>query len=285
MRGFFEGWYYKQQANGRTLAVIPALHQDEKGQKSASIQIITDSFSCNIAYPAEQCSMRRTKPQCIIGENWFSDKGLRLRIKHNEVTVQAALAFGSPMQPRYDIMGPFAAVPLMQCRHRVYSLRHSVNGCVQINGERFVLTDGIGYIEGDSGSSFPAQYLWTQSFFDGGALMLSAATIPMLHGSFTGIIGIISLHGHEYRLATYCGAKLVLAQKGRVAIRQGELRFYAELIAAHAQPLQAPVRGKMTRTIYESAACRVHYRLLQGGKTLLDIISDTAAFEVDMQAF
>ena len=42
-RSYFEGWYFKQQANGRTLAVIPGISMAADGSKTAFIQVITES--------------------------------------------------------------------------------------------------------------------------------------------------------------------------------------------------------------------------------------------------
>ena len=41
-KSYFEGWYFKHQGSGRTVAFIPAFHIDEKGERSASLQVITD---------------------------------------------------------------------------------------------------------------------------------------------------------------------------------------------------------------------------------------------------
>ena len=54
----------------------------------------------------------------------------------------------------YDIMGPFCLVPGMECRHKVVSMRHRVQGELNINGRRYVFDDGAGYLEGDRGCSF-----------------------------------------------------------------------------------------------------------------------------------
>lgn len=40
---YFEGWYLKcQTKDGRGLALIPALHVDRAGRRSASLQVIAD---------------------------------------------------------------------------------------------------------------------------------------------------------------------------------------------------------------------------------------------------
>lgn len=36
--------------------------------------------------------------------------------------------------------------------------------------------------------------------------------------------------------------------------------------------LLAPVKGNMTRTVYESIDCRVHYRFMVEGKVIFDFI-------------
>ena len=38
---YFEGWYLKHQQGNDTIALIPAVHMDGKGDTSASIQVVT----------------------------------------------------------------------------------------------------------------------------------------------------------------------------------------------------------------------------------------------------
>lgn len=80
-----------------------------------------------------------------------------------------------------------------------------------------------GYWEGDSGRSFPKEYIWTQCFFPGGALMLSVADIPIAGIRFTGIIGVVLWQGKEYRIATYLGARVVKIENKMVRVKQGVL--------------------------------------------------------------
>ena len=82
------------------------------------------------------------------------------------------------------------------------------------------------------------------------------------------MIGVIRLNGKEYRLATYLGATAVRTDFPTVMVRQGGYRLCATLLEERAQPLLAPVNGRMNRTICESAACRAHYVFSRGGKVL-----------------
>lgn len=161
------------------------------------------------------------------------------------------------------------------------SMRHRVNGSVCINGEEYLFENALGYIEGDRGRSFPKKYVWTQCFFDGGSLMLSAAEIPFAGLRFTGIICAILFHGKEYRIATYLGARPEKIADGEIVVRQGKYVFSAALVEKNAHPLRAPVNGNMCRTIHESASCRAAYRFEKDGQVLFEFQSDRASFEFE----
>ena len=173
----------------------------------------------------------------------------------------------------------------MQCRHSVYSMRHIVDGQITVNGQQLNFKNGHGYIEGDSGSSFPDRYIWTQSCFENGSIMLSVADIPMLGFHFTGIIGVVLLDGKEYRIATYLGAKIQHIGDNTVIVSQGDYEITAKLIKKNAQPLYAPVNGTMNRIIHESASCTAYYKFSCKGKPLCEFKSDRSSFESEYDEF
>ena len=216
-----------------------------------------------------------------IGENVFSEKGIRLQIKSDKISANGALHFHDLALIQYDIMGPFKFVPLMQCRHSIYSMRHRINGQIIVNGQQYVFQNGIGYIEGDCGSSFPKEYIWTQCHSNNGSLMLSVADIPMFGFHFTRIIGVILLNGKEHRIATYLGAKVKRIDKNTVTVKQGDFQLTARLLQQNSQPLAAPSHGLMNRTIHESASCKAYYRFSCKNKILCEFTSDRAIFEFE----
>ena len=278
MRNYFCGWYYKCQSRDRTVAVIPACHIAE-GVKTCSIQIISDGGSWNVEYPISQYHM--DKNGITIGSSHFSKQGCRLEIRADNLQVAGELRFGLFTPIAYDIMGPFQYVPFLECRHSVFSMRHRVDGRIAINGEVVSFCDGVGYMEGDRGSSFPKEYLWTQCCFREGSIMLSVADIPFCGFHFTGIIGIVHYGGREYRFATYLGARAVKIRDGEVVIRQGKMAFTARRLEDRGKPLAAPVGGKMKRMIRESAACRTFYCFQEKGKTVFEFTSPMASFEYE----
>lgn len=281
MRDLFYGWYLKCQSGTQTFAVIPAVHRT--GQKrTCSIQIITETDAWTVDFPAG--TFRRTGNTIFIEKNRLGEKGIRLSIHTSKLDVTGKLDFGTLTPLKYDIMGPFSLVPFLECRHRVFSMRHAVHGTVDINGQQYTFRNAMGYWEGDSGRSFPQKYVWTQCCFSGGSLMLSVADIPIAGFHFNGVIAVVLWRGREYRLATYLGAKAVRIQNGAVRIKQGNLTLEARLLEKNGKPLKAPVKGDMVRTIHESASCRAFYRFRKGDGIIFSFETNTASFEYEYES-
>lgn len=278
MSNYFCGCYYRCQSARHSLAIIPSFHKTSKSNFCA-IQLITDTESFHIEFPSS--SLQKQNDWFIIAENRFSKKGIQLDIKMPELCVNGSLRFGAFTPIRYDIMGPFRYVPFMQCYHRVYSMKHSVNGKISINNTTYAFQNAAGYIEGDKGRSFPKEYIWTQCSFPNGAVMLSIADIPLGSLHFTGVIGIIYLNGVEYRLATYLGAKAIKITSEEIIVRQGNCSLIVNPQDISGHPLQAPIGGAMIRTIHEHPSCSVNYRFEKNGITILELNVPNAAFEYE----
>lgn len=277
-KDYFKGWYFKCSNKTKTIAFIPAFHINNH-KKTASLQVITDDAAFNIPFRSLQF---QENPFAVkIGENVFSEKGIRLNIKYDKLLANGTLHFHGLSPIQYDIMGPFKFVPFMQCRHSVYSMRHRIDGQLTVNGRQYVFRNGIGYIEGDCGSSFPAQYIWTQCHFNNCSLMLSVADIPLFGFHFTGIIGVVLRNGKEHRIATYFGAKVKHIGKYSVTVKQGDYQLTAKLLQKNSQPLSAPKHGLMNRTIHESSSCKAYYQFLYKDKVLFEFNSDRASFEFE----
>ncbi|MBR4084372.1 MAG: hypothetical protein IKK33_08840 [Lachnospiraceae bacterium] len=278
MDDFFYGWYLKCQSDTQTLAVIPAVHQ-VGNRNTCSIQIITENEAWTFTFPGE--IFFRTNRNIYIGENRFGKDGICLNVKTSQITVKGELFFGRLWPLQYPIMGPFSLLPFMECRHGVWSMLHSVSGKLLVNGKEYCFRNAGGYWEGDCGHSFPKNYAWTQCFFTGGSLMLSVADIPIGRVRFTGIIGVVLWQGREYRFATYLGAKVLYIKNKRISVMQGHLKLEAGLLKENGQPLKAPQRGDMARTIHESATCQAFYRFIKGKRTLFTFTTPRASFEYE----
>lgn len=280
MGNSFCGWYFRCQAQGESLALIPAVHC-VGGVRSGSLQFISGREHWKVSFPASQCRVDGNLPRARLGGCSFSPGGVRLDLHTPALSAVGSLRFRGLSPIRYDIMGPFCRIPFLECRHSVFSMRHQVEGILRINGRDYCFSDSTGYIEGDRGRSFPRQYAWTQYCFPGGSLMLAAAEIPLGPICFTGVIGVVQLKGREYRLATYLGARAEKLSGGEIVVLQGSLTLTARLLERQAHPLAAPTGGAMTRTIRENVSCRAFYQLSRGGRPLLSLEAADAAFEFE----
>jgi len=284
-RGYFEGWYFKQQNKSESVALIPAFHVDSAGRASASLQVITGSQAYHLDYPAEESYKDSREFLVHLGNCTFSGHGCKLDTAAEGCTLKGSLRFGPLTPPAYDMMGPFHFMPFMECRHSVLSLFHRVDGVISVNGRRYFFENSLGYLEGDRGFSFPRRYLWTHCSSNNVSVMLSVAEIPYGPFRFIGCTGFFYLNGKEQRIATYCGAKLLHISDGNVLLKQGAFMLKIKLLESRSHPLRAPQNGSMSRIIHESASCRVQYTCWKNKTILFDFISEQAGFENNWRSF
>lgn len=280
---YFEGWYLKCQTQaGETLALIPALHIDASGQRSASLQVLTQSGAWQLDFPASALRASENTFCVTLGPNVFSACGMVLDIDAQGLSLHGRLHFG-PFTPLHsDIMGPFRRFAGMECAHGVISMGHALSGQIMLNGKALDFGGGAGYIETDRGRSFPSAYLWTQCLWtqpEPASLMCAVASIPLPIGRFTGCICAVCCGGREYRLATYRGAVPLRWSNEGAVIRQGGFRLEIIVHKTQALRLCAPVQGRMTRTIHESLCSTVRFRFLKRDQLLFDHTDDGASFE------
>ena len=264
----FEGWYFKHQKGNDMIAFIPG-----RAESGAFVQMISAEDSRQFDVP------RLSADGGVIqaGECRFSQGGCKIDLPG----VRGEIAYGLLTPLRADIMGPFRFFP-MQCRHGVLSMAHALSGSLSIEGERHSFDGGTGYVEKDSGTSFPRSYLWVEcnDFPEPCALMVSIAHIPFCGGSFTGCICAIIQDGREYRFATYDGVRIHAAGPEHICLSQGKLLLEIDLKPSlGSRPLRAPVRGKMSGTVRESTNAEIHVRLWERGKPVIDQHSSHAAYE------
>lgn len=279
---YFQGWYVKHQNGGKTVAFIPGIQLGEDGRRSAFVQVVTDENSFHIPFAYEEFRATSGGFAVSVGGNIFAERGCRVNLHCGGTHIHGELRYGPLTRIRGDIMGPFAHVPHMECMHGVVSLRHTVSGCLWLNGQKIDFTGGTGYIETDAGRSFPQKYAWVQcNDFDtaDASVMVSVARIPYGPLRFTGCIASVWLEGREYRLATYRGGKVLRCDSRKIELAQRGLRLVVEAGAAQAHALAAPVRGAMSRTIREAPSCGAAFRLYDGARTLFEEYSTGASCE------
>ena len=289
--------YYKHQKGGEAVSFIAG-----RTREHAFIQVITNDDSYYFDYPViateseadgKQSSDFKRESESLdcfvtdvprndfkIGESSFSNEGIWININQNGISIIGEIRYSGLTPLKYDIMGPFKYLP-MQCKHKVVSLHHRLKGFIRIDGKVPDFTDGIGYIEGDYGKSFPENYLWLQcnDFADKASIMVSVADIPFLGFGFRGCICVVHINGKEYRFTTYLGAKIIECNEKRIVLKQGKFRLEIDIAQSAGHKLMAPQKGKMNREISERIACGASFKLWENGLLLFDESSENASFE------
>ena len=187
-------------------------------------------------------------------------------------------------------MGPFKYLPLMECTHKIYSMKHLVNGVISINDMEYFLKDDLGYLEGDYGVSFPNKYIWVQANnLDDGAFFLSVATIPYCKLKFTGLIASLIIGQKEYRFATYNLAKILINTKDHISIKKRKFVLDVYMKDSDKLVLAAPKNGDMTRLVHESMEAEIEILLTENGKTIfkpgVEVIISGAEREEGFEVF
>lgn len=269
----FEGWYFKHQKGPETLALIAGRAGD-----GAFLQAVTREGACRVRYPVS--AYRRGK-SLRLADCRFSRDGISLSVSGGDLELTGRLRYGGLSPVRGSIMGPFRFLP-MQCRHEIVSMNHDVAGKIRLNGKEFDFTGGKGYIEGDSGRSFPKSYTWVQcNHFAGNcSIMASAAQIPFAWSWFWGCICVVWLDGVEYRLATYRGAQIKRRDEGQLLLVQKDLSL--NVLFPHppcGYALDAPNRGRMKRIVREAPCTTARFEFRRGDRVLFREESPFASYE------
>lgn len=292
---YFEGWYVKVVAADRSAryAVIPGVFLAPDGTGEAFVQVLDGSTgeSWYHRYDLEEFGAEAEHFDVRIGPNRFSSRGIVLDLP----SLTGEIRFTSPLDPwpvswrSPGVMGWYAWVPKMECKHGVVSFGHDLAGSLTRDGRTASFDGGRGYLEKDWGAAFPAGYVWMQTnhFSDPGTcLTASTALIPWVRTEFRGHIVGLKHRGELHRFATYTGAVTTslevddLEVRWRMRSKQGAV---LEMTADRPRGglLHAPIRSEMHKRVEETLDATVAVRLLSpDGRVLLDDVGVCAGLEV-----
>ena len=255
----FFGIYYKHQnKDGYTIAAIVS-----KSNEGDMVQIITNEK----AYLVKDVSQVKA-----------SFDGITFDIHQEDLSLVGHISYDKLLKPKKDIMSYYRFFPI-ECKHKVYSMYHRLDGLVVVNNETISFHDGDGYMEGDKGRNFPKEYLWLNATNKEASLVLAIATIPLGLFTIKGITSLITYQEKEYRFGTYNFAKAMKISKSHIIVRKGKYILDINIEDHQGHALKAPVKGDMVRFIHECPSVSIHYTLKKKDEVIMDITHPYASFE------
>lgn len=292
-KNYFEGWYFKNANNKNAISFIPGININGQ-EKKAFIQIITMDSSYFVNYNIENFEFSFA-PFCIkIGNNLFSKDGIHIDIKEDtqNLIVYGELKYSngknigtSFLNP--NIMGPFSYVPFMECNHAILNMKTRVDGLININNNKIIFNNNVGYIEKDWGCSFPKSYIWCQGndFQNSNAsFMISIADIPFKIFHFKGIICDLIIDNDEFKFTTYNNTKLIKYDVNdkllNLALKKGHYTLNIKSKHTTGFKLFAPVKGKMEKDIFESISELINVTLKKDNAVIFSDTSTNCGLEI-----
>lgn len=269
-KSYFEGWYFKNTNLQKGISFIPGINIDDKEAK-AFIQVITNNTSYFVNYNIKDFKFNYNPFYIKIGSNSFSKEGLNINIKDKSqnLKIHGDIKYSNSKNINTNIfvpniMGPFSYIPFMECNHAIISMQNTSNGCININNEEIHFNNDTGYIEKDWGGSFPKSYIWCQGNNfkrTNASFMISIADVPFKLFTFKGIICVLLIDNKEFKFTTYNNTKLVEYEitEDFINITLKKKLYSLNIKSKYSKGLKlaAPVKGKMTKNIFESISALV----------------------------
>lgn len=208
-----------------------------------------------------------------------NDNIITFNVNANDITITGKIELGELSPLKSKVMGPFTYMPL-ECKHAIYSMRHTVNGTLYINGKIYTYSNSLGYIEGDKGRSFPKKYIWYNSLLNESTVTLAIATIPILKiFKFIGLLCFIKFKDKEYKICTYNFGKVKEISDNRIIIKKGKYKLILEFNLSGGHDLKAPINGNMDRFVKESITTKTKYKLMHKNEVIVENDDNLSSLE------
>lgn len=284
MKERFSGLYFKNVCSEGTISFIPGVCKDH-----SFIQII-ETFTNNsyyVKYPLESYSYDSKNKTLTIDNNVFSPAGISVHIE-DEIKLDGELEFTNMSEYQKTlyaptIMGPLTYLPF-DCKHLIISMRHQVDGYLNLNDCNINFDRGNGYIEGDSGSTFPNKYLWLQGNDLEDSFVIAIANVKNKLFNFDGFFMLLDNNGEQIRFSTYDLGTVdrVLKKENKIDIRviEGGREAYITIYPNYSNTLKAPVKGNMTDNVNESLTTRARVLVKKKGKKIFEKEFSRCGFEI-----
>lgn len=132
-KSYFEGWYFKNSNNEKSISFIPGINIEE-GKKKSFVQIITNEKSYFIKYDIKDFKFGFEPFYIKIGNNFFSKDAIKINIedKKQNIRILGELNYSEGKEIKKDafnpnIMGLFSYIPFMECNHAILNMKNKIS--------------------------------------------------------------------------------------------------------------------------------------------------------------
>lgn len=250
-KNYYFGKYYKFVSNDNyAFALI-----DAETSNGRVMQIITKKRSYIINNPN----------QVKIDDAGF----ISFNIHQKGLHIEGVILLGKLHPLSKDVMGFLRNIKI-NTKHNIYSMYHKICGILSFNGKDISFYDGVGYIEGDEGNTFPDKYIWFNSISTNYGLSLSIAEIKLfnklhLRGSFI----VYKDLTHEFVFSTLNGLKIKVIGKYLIVLRKGKYKFKVYLDNFSPLPLLSPIEGSLVGEVKESISVSAGFEIYKGREKII----------------
>lgn len=296
---YFEGWFIKtnDKKNDLSVALIPGVAHFSEHESFVQYNIVYKDtyYSGKITFSRDEFDVVGDPQTVMMPKFVFNEKGIKASLNNGETELLIDFDFGLFLPIRQSLYTPSIMGPLeylnMPCNHDIVSLRHTVKGRISINGEAIELSDALGYIEKDRGSTFPSRYAWAHAngfeHNSEATLFLSAAELEKGPLKKEGAIAIFHDGKEEHRFATYYGTvtdltvspdeesytitmkDLFKKLKVTVSLKNGS-EMIAPMNAGMDYPIKETVKSDITMTFTKKNGPTYHLKSTSGAGELVN---------------
>ena len=162
---YFEGWYFKHVNKNKKYSLSFIIGISKSNKKEVFIQVIENitNKSYYIKYDIKDFEYSNDPFYIKIKDNYFSLNKIVIDI-NDKITIKGIINYSNLTKINKNIYSPniivsFSYLTNIECNHSIISLRHKLNGQININDNTINFDNETGYIEKGYGNSFSKKYI------------------------------------------------------------------------------------------------------------------------------
>lgn len=288
----FEGWYlrFTQGQSPWNFALIAGFARDEIDTPIFFLQgIESDGEVFLLTCPKEKVTYQTDRFEIHCPWGFLSIHQVQLDISQDSSRIEMDIKLSdgsSTLAPRKNVMDWAQNLPFLPCYHYVHTMNASCLGKVSWGSHHIQKFEGRHYLERDWGSTFPKEWMWTQSHaLSGDGDSITAVWSRIRWGSikFTGAAAVLIVKGISYSFST---ARFHRAQHkaNRWIFRSKSHRLVIEVSPESFSPLLAPQHGKLLRPVEESLDSELKIELWEGTLQIYSGVALQAGYELEVRS-